>query len=427
MITTPVRSKPSFSAAPRLAVASLAFAVYAGCGDSSSGSKTQQLAFEFTTAPGLETHWCQYVKLPDAVDAAHAGDGITATAIRWSWQNAHHWALYRTLPTLPTTVSLNEPFDCFLPGAMQYAAVSSLVLAGNESGEQAFPTGTGFAFKPGEVVLVQLHSINTQDRPVMARLNVEIEIAEPKDVPNPLGLIQFYDPYIVAEPQGPSTAQMRCRIPQDMTVLFGTTHQHQRGAGVEVFVDPPTGERATNPFVTSQDWEHPVTANAPLQLTADSHVRTRCHMAGDGKPAYQGQNKLTDEMCMFIGYYYPAIPGDQGALFENCVDNIQPGGVGDEFGVGTATCAQTSACVQSCSPTDYPRPGDGRIDVGACFQRCMVNSCPAAGAPFNALSTCVQTKCSEACNKGGDCASCVAAQCGNEYGTCQASTCSPPA
>ncbi len=423
-MTTIIRGTYSNSPRPRIALASLGFALLAACGDSPAASQAQQLAFEFTTAPGLETHWCQYAKLPDRVAAGRAGDGTSATAFRWSWQNAHHWAMYRTLPTLPENVSLNEPFDCFLPGAMQHAAASSLILAGSEVGEQVFPEGTGFTFLPGEIVLVQLHSLNTQDRPVMARLNLEIEMADPKDVANPLGLIQFYDPYIVAEGQGTSTAHMRCRIPRDMTVLFSTTHQHQRGTGVDVFLDPPAAARASTPFLTSKDWEHPVTANDPIQLGANSYVRTRCQMRGDGKAAFQGQNKLTDEMCMFIAYYYPAIAGAEGTAFENCVDSAVPGGVGDEYGVGTATCAQTSACVQACSPADFPRPGDGRIDVGACYQKCIVNSCPSAGAPFSALSMCVQTKCSEACSQGGDCASCVATQCGSEYGTCQAQTCS---
>lgn len=404
-----------------IAISSLPL-IAGSCGDDDSAVNTHNTSFSFSTAPGLETHWCQYAKLPKEVSGSPVS-AISVTGMRWSWENAHHWALYRTLPTLPPNVSLDQPFDCFQPGAMQHASNSSLVLAGDKVGSQVFPEGTGLSFTPGEVVLIQLHSLNVTDQPLTATLKVDFDVADAADIPNPLGLIQFYDPYIVVENQGPARAQMRCQIPSNMTVLGSTTHQHLRGTGVKVFVDPPAGPRASTPILESLDWEHPVSLQEPLTLTANSHVRTVCDYRGDGTPAYQGQNKQTDEMCMFIGYYYPVIPGAQGALFENCVDDTVPGGIGDEYGTGDKSCAQTLGCIQTCSPADAPRPGDGRIDVGACYQRCMVDSCPAASEPLSSLSQCVQTKCAQACNQGGDCGACVAANCGAEFGACQSASC----
>jgi hypothetical protein len=400
----------------------------AGCtsptdtGSSSGGPPDDEQAmsysYEFTTPSGQETHWCQYTRLPE-------GDGkdVMVTGYTWSWENMHHWALYRTTPDLPEGVSLDQPFDCFEPGAMKYAEFASLVLAAGDTGEQMFPEGTGFAFKPGEIVIVQAHTLNTTAKELKATLDVKLRTADAAAVPNPLGLIQFYNPYIVVPAHTEAKAQMRCLVPQDMTVLLATTHEHVRGTGVQAFLDLPDGTRAAKPFIESTGWEHPTVANDPLKLAAGSHIRTVCDYLGDANDVYQGQNKEISEMCMFIGYYYPVIAPDQGGpFFENCVQDSVPGGVGDEYGVGTQTCAQSLACIQTCPPGDAPSPADGRIDVGECWQKCLVDSCPSASAPLNTLGFCVQSNCAEACS-GGDCAACVVSKCGSEYSACQGSKC----
>ena len=71
-----------------------------GAGGNSSNS--QHLDFAFTTAPGQETHWCQYTRLPDV-----GGKGIAITGFEWSWTNMHHWAMYKTTKDLPADVKLD--------------------------------------------------------------------------------------------------------------------------------------------------------------------------------------------------------------------------------------------------------------------------------------------------------------------------------
>ncbi|MFO0614988.1 MAG: hypothetical protein U0414_20530 [Polyangiaceae bacterium] len=394
-------------------------------GDGSGGAPAntgEHYSFKFTTAPGEETHWCQYTRLPDG-----GGKGVAITGFSWSWTNMHHWAMYKTTADLPADVKLDEPFDCFAPGGMKYASPGSLILGGGEKGTQTFPKGTGLTFKPGEVVIVQAHTVNASSAPLPVTLDVDVDTVPPEEVPNPLGLIQFYDPYIVVPPHAAARAQMRCNIPKDMTVLFGSTHQHTRGTEVNVFLDPPSGARADQPFLTSKDWEHPAVANT-LELEAGSYVRTVCDYMGDENEVIQGQNRDSSEMCMFIGYYYPIVSEDETerGLFENCVQDSFPKGVGDEYGAGAVNCADSLTCIQSCPPGDAPNPTDGRIDVGACWQKCLVNSCASASEPLNALGYCVQTQCATECS-GGDCASCVVSKCKDSYVACQSNACASPA
>ncbi|MFO0756827.1 MAG: hypothetical protein U0359_10060 [Byssovorax sp.] len=375
-------------------------------------------AFDFTTAPGEETHYCQYMKMPEG-----EGSEVLVTGYTWSWKDMHHWALYRTTSDLPADVSLTEPFDCFAPGAMKYAAPASLELGGSAEGDQSFPEGTGFSFKPGEIVMFQAHTLNTGNADVHPHIDLSVKLGDPAKVKDRLGLIQFYDPYIYVPAHGKAQAQMRCAVPRDITVVQATTHQHTRGKGVSVFLDEPGSAPAASPFLQSTDWEHPVTDDTVMKIQKGSFIRTVCDYQGGDHDVFQGQNKQDNEMCMYVGYYYPAIPvAEDGGGFENCVQTPVPGGVGDSYGTGDKSCADSLACIQSCSPADAPVPGDGRIDVGACWQKCLVDSCPGASAPLNALGYCVGQKCQAEC-AGGNCAACVISKCSKEYGACQSQGC----
>lgn len=389
----------------------------AGSGGSGPADATTHYEFTFTTHAGEETHWCQYARMPQ-------GDGqeVVVTGYTWDWQNMHHWALYRTTADLPANVSFDEPFDCFAPGGMKYAAPASLVLGAGAHGSQAFPAGTGFGFKPGEVVIFQAHTLNTTSADVEAKMDIGVDTAPPKDVEHRLGLVQFYDPFIVVPAHMAAKAQMRCKVPEDMTIVQGTTHEHTRGKKVSVFLDPPGAAPATTPFLESTDWEHPTVNAGPLSVAKGSYLRTLCDYQGDGHDVIQGQTKQDNEMCMFIGYYYPVLEGAQGGLFENCVPDSYEGGVGDGYGTGDKNCSDSLKCIQSCPAGDAPAPRDGRIDVGKCWQSCMVDSCPTAAAPLDKLGACVNAKCAKEC-AGGNCPACVLKSCGAEYGACSSHTC----
>src|SRR5262249_45955090 len=153
---------------------------------------------------------------------------------------------------------------------------ASLLLEPAQSGEQLFPAGTGFAFQPGEVVIFQAHTLNTTPADIHPTLDVKLELGDPATVPDRLGLLQFYDPSIVVPAHTQAKAQMRCSIPQDMSVVLGTTHQHVRGTGVQVFVDAPDGTPGQTPIVSSTDWQHPAVSGDVVKLAAGSHVRTVC-------------------------------------------------------------------------------------------------------------------------------------------------------
>jgi hypothetical protein len=378
------------------------------------GPSGAHYTFTFTTAPGKETHYCQYMKMPESPSGE-----VLVTGYDWTWQDMHHWGLYRTTSDLPAGVSLDTPFDCFAPGAMKYAAPAALQLAAGDVREQSFPEGTAFAFKSGEIVVFQAHTLNTTTADIHPSIDLTVKLGDPAVTPNRLGLIQFYDPYIYVPAHTQAQAHMRCEIPRDMTLVQSTTHQHTRGTGVDVLLDPADGS-ASQPLLSNPDWEHPSTSTKLWTLEKGSHISTSCSYLGDDHDVIQGQDKQDNEMCMFVGYYYPAI--EDGATFEICAQTPLPGGVGDGYGTGKKSCSESLSCIQTCPPGDAPNFTDGRIDVGACWQRCLVDSCESAAAPLDALGYCVRSHCADACS-GGDCASCVAASCSSQYSACLSQGC----
>ena len=161
-------------------------------------------SFSFTTLPGQETHWCQYLRLPRSASAE-----VLLTGYQWTWSGLHHWSLYRTTGELPADLDVDHPFDCFAPGGMDHASAAALLIAGDPSGESRFPPDMGFALRSEEVVLVQAHTINPTSDVQNPTLDIHLALANPADVTTRLGLMQFYDPYIVVPAHTDAVAQMR--------------------------------------------------------------------------------------------------------------------------------------------------------------------------------------------------------------------------
>jgi hypothetical protein len=362
-----------------------------------------------------------------------AGSGeILVTGHSWSWTpGTHHIQIYRTTSDLPANVDLTKSFDCFAPGASQYTSAAAIVTEEQSTGQSQFPAGTAFAFHSEEIVVFHVHSVNASPAPQTSQVTLTFQVAPAGTVQNRLGLIQFYDPFIVVPANASALAQMRCKIPRDITILRATTHSHGRTVDDKAYLDAPDGTGgpigATTPLVESKDWEHPAewADGRTLQVPAGSHVRMSCAYQGTpGQDVIQGQDFRDNEMCAFRAYYYPVID----PLFEVCLTDPALGAsYGDEYGSGTKSCGELAACIQGCPPSDAPNVSDGKIDIGKCYQSCVVDSCPDAFAPFATLSACVQKNCAAQCASGPTgCASCTAAACAAEYGACQGTPCGQP-
>ena len=114
--------------------------------------------------------------------------------------------------------------------------------------------------------------------------------------------------------------------------------------------------------------------------------------------------RTTDEMCMFIGAYYPRQPE-----LEGCFDPTY-------IGTGTRSCGESLACVQQGG-------GDFRA-----HNACMVESCAAVAPQLTAAYQCMGRAWGGACQADCQadptkCQACLQTACGAEFSACQAARC----
>jgi hypothetical protein len=118
---------------------------------------------------------------------------------------------------------------------------------------------------------------------------------------------------------------------------------------------------------------------------------------------------------MFSAFYVPEGTGDD----DDCSSM-------DQLGTGNQTCAQTTSCLEQCSPSDEPHFETGNPTVGTCWQQCIAASCPDATAALLPQLECTQANCAAACASFGPaCTQCVVQQCTAQVAACQSLACGP--
>ena len=105
-----------------------------------------------------------------------------------------------------------------------------------------------------------------------------------------------------------ATASMRCPIPDDITLLYASSHYHSRGVGYGAWIDSTPTQLGDDALLHVGQLEQPA-------QRADVDARRGRHSCSAGSATtttrrgreeyFQGQSALTNEMCMFIGLYYP--------------------------------------------------------------------------------------------------------------------------
>jgi hypothetical protein len=381
------------------------------------GSKLQTVEFKMdaTVGAGKEIFECQFVTMPKDAGWMVAGEH-TYTA------GSHHLLVFSTdLTSIPAGGSQVQ--DCYEGDASFMSHVRGVLYGGQTpSGNQQFPPGIGLATTANQVLLFQVHYLNATAAALDAHVDVKLTLDTGTDITTNAGVLFFYDPFIDVPPGAKAQAQERAVIPRDITLLTATSHYHARGVGYAAYLDTPT-KMATSPFFTSASWSSPQIQTMSMPIAAGSMIRFQCDYDNSSgtQEYFQGPSAATNEMCMFIGAYYP----DMGDLANYGLGSPGP----DMFGTGGATgsnCKDTLTCFQNCPPASSSGSNSGAIvDVSDCQQKCMVGSCATASKPLVALQQCVNNSCSSQCSTttSADCSTCVAMSCTSEYTACSNHTC----
>jgi hypothetical protein len=405
----------------------------AGCGedkkpgsllDPPAAGQGVQITMSSTLEAGLETERCMFYRVP--------ADGLNVNKQQIKYTpGSHHVLLYTTPYTdIPTTtiggktIDTSSVFDCGANGATgDWQVVGTAGGAQNADGPpgiDGLPADTALKLAGGSILLINAHYLNAGDKPLDAEIYINLYTVPAAQVTREAGIIFFYDPFISVPGESMAVAREVCPLSKDVTLVNAQSHMHARGYGYTANLLDGTGAMMQELFSTTS-WQavKAKQMDPPVALTAGQMIDFRCdYRNNEARTISQGRT-TRDEMCMFIGLYYPK---DTKTELCSLSDDWSGRYLGANWiGNGSATGAQTAGCLQAATGASA-MPGD--IDA------CVVNACAAISGPTSTATRCLATRglgmCATQCD-GTDmaaCSTCVGTQCTPAMTALAAATCS---
>ncbi|MGZ5967564.1 MAG: monooxygenase [Polyangiales bacterium] len=382
--------------------------------DTGTSSTDVSLTVKLTVPPSTETHRCQLVQIPNKE--------VWVSGLEHHYtKGSHHFLMYGTsLKAIPAGEEGQTECPQGDEGPFKYA--QGLIYASQTAdGKIPFPDGVGMHLDAGAVYLIQSHYINSGKDPIDATVTVTFHTTTADKVTTRAAPFLFFDPfiYLPAKSTGKSMTQS-CGMPADITLLTAFSHYHQRGTKMTVWRDPDKATPSTNVVYSSTDWENPPFLAPSLSLKKGEHIRFQCEYdnTGSDTDVIQGPTAKTNEMCAFIGIYYPAQPVmGMGNDFWACGYERQFTETGDKL-----ACLSLATCLQGCPATDAPRYHPGGVDIGPCWQKCAADACPGALGKVFTLANCQAANCAAEC-KTDACITCLTDKCADQFNDCSAHAC----
>ena len=252
---------------------------------------------------GGELTYCWYFKTSNTaeVDITKWTSHMTA--------GSHHLIVYLTSgPTAGKPID-SAPTACGgggLQDVWSYSAQSPDVV-------MQIPTDDG-AGKPlamkipaGQYGFIQMHYVNTGDVALNAHVEVTADGLATGTAFTPTSAFVTY----VSSFQIPATATAgneytvtnTCQVPAGRKFWTMSTHAHKQAVETKV-VDNTTAGRVFD----SIDWEHPgaVVWNPAFYGFASTFTNSCKYLNTTGHIIDEGQSAVTNEMCMAVGYQFPA-------------------------------------------------------------------------------------------------------------------------
>jgi hypothetical protein len=367
-----------------------------------------------TLGPSQEVDICLLMKAPkDDL-------WINSTEVKLA-VGSHHGLLYKTsYEELPETdlkgdpIKLNQIVPCEAGAGALFEVTS--VIAGsqgrvNASERGVMPDNVATKLPGGSYVVAELHMLNTQDEPLTACMKIGLRGIPEEQVEHEAGLFFFYNPWITLAPGESGAARMACPITQDISLKTAVSHMHSRGVGYEAKwldgdpFDPDTLMQEM--LYTTERWDDPEDQvfEEPLQLQAGDFIDYTCTYQNDSEDIIAQGLETTDEMCMFVGIYWPV-----DLAMSNCSRPDSARGLGGaggyQIGTGTMDGDAFSSCIRTADFAGGAAQTCGKsectnYEARYAFQSCYTNACPALGKYTRPYTNCIFDN-SSACREGCD-------------------------
>jgi hypothetical protein len=366
-----------------------------------------QFEMQTTIAAGAEDERCKFVTASEDL-------WVHQESIRYT-PGSHHFILWNTTySSIPTkdingnTVDTSGVFEC--PGGPPAAWNVDRYVGGSQAADApnvlgALPDDVAIHIPAGSVLMMDLHVLNTSTAALPVTVQMNLDTIPASQVTQEAGVYFFYNPFIAIPPYSSAHARMSCPVTSAVTLTTAQTHMHKWGLGGTANLEDGTGT-VVQKLYTSATWsDPPVTqwSTPPMTLQAGQQIDYECNYQNNGTTTIiQGLSAVTNEMCVFVGAYYP-----RDEKFETCGTTGQfsdQGSAATYIGTGTATCTATLECLQSAAQATTAAP----------FYTCMVDSCPGVATPLTEF-----IDCDFSLPSGGS----VTTVCASQINDCIAATC----
>ena len=283
---------------------------------------------------------------------------------------------------------------------------------------EGLPADTAMVVPGGAVLLMNTHYLNASPRPLETEARLNLYLIPRAQVTREAGIIFFYNPFIHVAGNSRASARMSCPIRKDITLLNSQSHMHRRGVDYVAYLTDPAGTWIDELYRT-KEWEDVILRRyePSRQLTAGQRIDYQCGYDNkESRTVIQGL-ATTDEMCMFLGLYYPRDPQTEFCASDEKAEARYLGG--RWIGTGTTDGAATADCLTRSMA----------MEVGGeeALNACVVGSCPKVSDPMSRSALCLFSsggKCEQTCKGGPDaCGACLRAMCNGPLDELQSTSC----
>jgi hypothetical protein len=194
------------------------------------------------------------------------------------------------------------------------------------------PANVAIKFRPGELLMVQTHYVNSTDQPTRFGAKVGINFYKHTETASPMELGSLFatqQNIRICRSHPEVTYSGTCSFPNNVTITAANGHFHKRGDTFSIFLWDGTSTQhpASTMFYQSENWDHPpMTTDINLQAPANTGIWWDCAYrwiepsvftcadvdAKDPSPNKDccytfGGNTDVGEHCNVFLYYYPKV------------------------------------------------------------------------------------------------------------------------
>ena len=252
--------------------------------------------------PGEEQFLCYYKNIPSGTD-------VNVSGFR-SWMtkgSSHHFITYLVGASSGGIGGLGKQADGTLVSCG--GAAGQWVYATSQSGLEVgmdMPDTVGLPMPASSQLVMNMHFVNTTETPQSPV--VKLNVLYGTNIKYKAAAMISFNTQIAVPPGGTQTVRGTCTPPAGSNFFVMSTHTHKWATAADV--NYVSGGQTTN-IVHTTNYEQPGTHvwTAPNFLTTkagDTFTYSCAYQNNESFTITVGETAQKNEMCMAIGYYFPA-------------------------------------------------------------------------------------------------------------------------